>query len=39
MIATTLGTAAMPLGAAIGFVLPTFFVTPEDKDDPDKEKV
>jgi hypothetical protein len=34
MIATTVGAACQPLGVAIGFVFPTFFVTPADETGP-----
>lgn len=30
MIATTIGTAAQPIGVAIGYVFPSFFVTVDD---------
>ena len=32
VIATTIGTASMPLGAAIGYIIPAFFVTDTDSD-------
>ena len=32
VIATTIGTAAQPIGVAIGYVFPSFFVTVADSD-------
>jgi hypothetical protein len=32
VIATTIGTAAQPLGVAIGYIFPSFFVSARDSD-------
>jgi len=38
IIATTLATASLPLGAAVGFVVPSFFVSDSDKDPANREQ-
>lgn len=38
VIATTIATVANPLGVAIGFLLPTIFITPDDIQPTNKEK-
>ena len=38
MIATTIATAAQPIGVAIGFVFPSIFVTADDADDGKKHE-
>lgn len=38
IIATTLATASLPLGAAVGFLVPSFFVADSDRDPSKREQ-